>query len=453
MVLPSPKLLVVLLIPAVIVAVFPSRAMITAMLGYDAAVLLLLLIDLAYSTRPAQVRLTRRLPTHLLLGADNRIIWEIENTAAWDLALRVADTVPESFDADGLPMHLKIRGRSRAQVHYSVRPTRRGLYELGDVWLRYSTRLGLAIRQQRRSTKASAKVYPGVLGLGRHRLALSARRLMQMGLIGSRQRGRGGEFESLRDYVPGDDLADVSWKSTARRGRLTTRAYQAERSQNVMLVVDCGRLMTPEVDGMSRLDYAVNAALLLTYVAVKQGDYVGMVGFSDRIESYMPLTKGRGALMRMNEALYRLEPRLREPDYERVCRFLGLRQRKRSLIVIFTDVIDTEASATLLAYTARFARYHLPLCVTMRDLEVESIARAPGGTGGDGDTGGTGGTGGAGDPSDCFRQSVALQMLHRRALALQRMRRSGVDVLDAHPLTLTPNLLERYLALKQRHRL
>ena len=439
MVLPSPKLLVLLLVPAVVIAVFPTRVLVMAMLGYDAALLLVLLLDLTYSTRPHQVRLTRRLSTHLLLGVENRIVLDVENTGHSGVDLRITDTPPESFDTRGLPIRLKILERSRAEAEYTVRPTKRGLYELGDVWLRYSTRLGLAIRQQRRPMRTAMKVYPGVQGLARHRLALSARRLMQLGLIGSRQRGRGGEFESLRDYVPGDDLADVSWKSTARRGRLTTRAYQAERSQNVLLVIDCGRLMSPEVEGVSRLDYAVHAALLLTYVAVKQGDYVGMVGFSDRIESYMPLTKGRGALTRMNEALYRLEPRLREPDYQGVCRFLGLRQRKRSLIVIFTDVIDTEASATLLAYTARFARYHLPLCVTMRDLEVESIAQATGGS--------------AADPSGCFRQAVALQVLQRRALALQRMRRSGVDVLDAHPLTLTPNLLERYLALKQRNRL
>ena len=157
-----------------------------------------------------------------------------------------------------------------------------------------------------------------------------------------RLRGRGSMFESLREYVRGDDLADVAWKASARHGRLITRNYETERSQNVLVVLDCGRLMVPQVDELSRLDCAINASLLLSYVAMKQGDYIGLVAFSDRIEAYVPPVKGRAALCRMNEALYRLEARLRESNYEQVCRFLALRHRKRSLIVILTDVIDRE---------------------------------------------------------------------------------------------------------------
>ena len=171
----------------------------------------------------------------------------------------------------------------------------------------------------------------------------------------------------------------------------------------------------------------------MTYVAMKQGDNIGLVAFSDRVETYVPLVKGRAAVARMNEALYRLEARLCEPDYEQVCKFLALRHRKRSLIVILTDVIDRDASSTLLAYTARFARYHLPLCVTLRNLEVERLAAAE-----------------PREASDCFTKTVALKMLARRAEALGRMRQSGVDVLDVDPRQLTPQLLHRYLLLKAR---
>src|SRR5207244_4085979 len=170
------------------------------------------------------------------------------------------------------------------------------------------------------------------------------------------QYGKGNMFESLRDYVVGDDPADIAWKATARRGRMTIRNFETERSQNVLLVLDCGRLMTTQVENMSRLDYCINACLLLTYVAMKQGDYIGLVAFSDKVERYVPPLRGRGALGRMNEALYTLSPSLSEPNYEQACRFLALRHRKRSLIVLFTDVIDKDASSMLLAYTARFAR-------------------------------------------------------------------------------------------------
>ena len=188
-------------------------------------------------------------------------------------------------------------------------------------------------------------------------------------------------------------------------------------------------------DQLSRLDCAINATLLLSYVAMKQGDYIGLVGFSDRIETYVPPVKGRAALARMNEALYRLEARPRESNYEQVCKFLAVRHRKRSLIVILTDVIDREASAALLSYMAHFARYHLPLCGTLRNLEVERLAAAE-----------------PCDTADCFTKAVALKMLDRRAEALAHMRQSGVDVLDADPRQLTPQLLHRYLLLKQRKR-
>jgi uncharacterized protein (DUF58 family) len=169
---------------------------------------------------------------------------------------------------------------------------------------------------------------------------------------------------------------------------------------------------------------------------MKQGDYIGLVAFSDRIEAYVPAVKGRAAMARMNEALYRLEARPREPNYEQVCKFLALRHRKRSLIVILTDVIDKDASAMLLAYTTHFARYHLPLCVTLRNLQVESLAAAQPQT-----------------VADCFTKTAALEMLARRAEALARMRQSGVDVLDVDPRHLTPQLLHRYLLLKLRKRL
>jgi uncharacterized protein (DUF58 family) len=168
---------------------------------------------------------------------------------------------------------------------------------------------------------------------------------------------------------------------------------------------------------------------------MKQGDHIGLLAFSDRLETYVPPVKGRAAVARMNEALYRLEARPRESDYEQACRFLALRHRKRSLIVVLTDVIDKEASGVLLAHMARFSRYHLPLCVTLRNLEVERLAAAEPET-----------------AADCFSKTVALKLSARRAEALARMRRSGVDVLDVDPRQLTPQLLHRYLLLKLRNR-
>jgi len=435
MLLPTRKLLILLALPVPALVLFPGRPAAVLAAAYDVAIVLVAALSFLLSVRPRQIEVQRSLPEHLSLGAVNQVGWDIRNLSSSLLRFELTEDVPEAIQPETPSVAATIFPRASAELRYRVRPTCRGRHEFGDIFLRWHTPLGLLIRQKRIRARDAVKVYPNVANLARYELAAQRHRRTEIGLMPVRLRGRGGMFESLREYVAGDDLADVAWKASARHGRLITRNYETERSQNVLVVLDCGRLMVPEVDGLSRLDCAINASLLLSYVAMKQGDYIGLVAFSDRIEAYVPPVKGRAAMCRMNEALYRLEARLREPNYEQVCKFLALRHRKRSLIVILTDVIDKNASSMLLAYTARFARYHLPLCVTLRNLEVERLAAA--------------------EPQavpDCFSKTVALQMLARRAEALARMRQAGVDVLDVDPRHLTPQLLNRYLQLKLRQR-
>ena len=435
MIIPTRKLLYFLAVPVAVLLVLRSQTTVYLVAAYDIGLLIFAIVDLAISPRPLMLDLQRQMPRHLSLGVTNKIGWELRNLSRFPVRFEVTEDVPVGIDRDTEVVAGEIAAQSRAELRYGVRPTKRGLFEFGDMYVRYRSVLGLLTRQHRYPATTAVKVYPNVASLARYELAIHRHRLTEFGLTAARQRGKGLLFESLRDYVPGDDIADIAWKATARRGRLITRNFETDRSQNVLLVIDCGRLMTTLVDKVSRLDYAINASLLLTYVAMKQGDYIGMVAFSDTIESYVPPVKGQGALGRMNEALYRLEPRLKEPNYEEACRFLALRHRKRSLVVIITDVINKDASSMLLAYTARFARHHLPLCVTMRNLEVEGLAALrPGNT------------------ADCFTKTVALEMLARRNEAIGRMRRFGVDVLDVDPRQLTPKLLDRYLTLKRRQR-
>ncbi len=435
MFLPTSKLLLMLALPVPVLIAFPDQTAAVLAIGYDVAILLVAGLSILLSARPGQIAVQRNLPGHLSLGATNQIGWEIRNLSHTAFRFELTEDVPEAIERDAPAVAAAILPRASAELRYGVVPTRRGHYEFGDIFIRWRTLWGLVIRQKRIRVRDAVKVYPNVANLARYELAVRQHRTTEIGLLPVGLRGRGSMFESLRDYVPGDDLADVAWKATARHDRLITRNYETERSQNVLVMLDCGRLMVPLVDQLTRLDCAINATLLLSYVAMKQGDYIGLMAFSDRMEAYVPPVKGRAALARMNEALYRLEARLRESDYEQACKFLALRHRKRSLIVVLTDVIDKDASATLLAHMARFSRYHLPLCVTLRNLEVERLAAA--------------------EPrlaADCFTKTVALKLLSRRAEALARMRHSGVDVLDVDPRQLTPQLLHRYLLLKLRNR-
>ncbi len=436
MLLPTRKTILLFLLPVLPLIVFHGAGMVVFAIAYDVVLLVLALADLFISIRPNDFTVTRVERRQLSLGANNGIGWDLHNNSRHELVFEITEDLPEDLETAEKVIRGRLRGNSRARLEYDVRPTHRGLYVIGDIHVRYQTLLGLLIRQVKFPQTSELKVYPNVANVGRYEVAMQRHRLAEIGLVSSRHKGQGTMFESLRDYVAGDDPVDIAWKATARRGRLITRNCETDRSQNILLVLDCGRLMTTQVDNLSRLDHAINACLLLTHVASKQGDHVGLLAFSDQIETYVPPVRGKGAVARMNEALYRLEPRLRESNYELACQFLALRHRKRSLIIILTDVIDKEASSMLLTYSAHFARRHLPVCVTMRNLETEQLCEALPETVG-----------------DCYTKTVALQMASRRTMALERMRAFGVDVLDVNPRHLTPRLLDRYLSLKRSLRL
>ncbi len=433
MILPSRKLLLLLLPPVPLLLFFPTGAGVTAAAAYDLALLLLAAVDLLISPRAREIEVVRRLSPRLSLRGRSSLAFEVRNRGSWPLRIDVTDDAPEGIERPAGPVRVRLEPLSAAEVEYALRPLRRGRFEFGDIHIRRPSSLGLLVLQGRIRARASVKVYPDAARLARYDEARRRLWSAEPGTRAHRRRGGGRSFESLRDYVPGDDLGDMAWKATARRGRPIVRNYETERSQNVLLVLDCGRLMTPRVEDLSLLDHAVNAAVLFTYVAVKRGDSIGLLAFSDRIEGYVPPTRGRAALKRMEEALYLLEPRLREPNYDRACRFLSLSFRKRALVVIITDAVDRSASSMLLAHAARFARTHLTLCITLRNLELEGIAR-----------------GLPGAVEDLYPKAVAIEMLERRCEALAAMRRSGVDVLDVDPRKLSPALVDRYLFLKDR---
>ncbi len=436
LILPAPKLLWLLVGGAAIALIAPRAWQFALLAGYDLALALVVVMDLGSSIRSGELAVERRLPEHLSLGASNTVGWTLRNGGAHDAAFELTEDIPEGFERDKATCRGRLLARARGEVYYAVTPPARGRYAFGDIYLRYRTRLGLLVHHRRLRRSDIVKVYPNVQSLTRYALALQRHRLTDLGMSPARMRAKGRIFESLRDYVPGDDVGDIAWKASARRGNLIVRNFEADRSQHILLVLDCGRLMTTQVDALSRLDHAINASLLLTYAALKQGDAIGMLAFSDDVQRYVPPAKGRGVLPRLNEALYELSPSTVEPNYEKACRFLALRNRKRSLIVIFTDVVSTDASSMLLAYAARFARRHLPLCVTLRNLELEKLATAA-----------------PRDTQAAYAKAVALDMLAEREAALERMRHSGVDVLDVNPRALTPAVLNRYLLLKRSNRL
>jgi uncharacterized protein (DUF58 family) len=265
---------------------------------------------------------------------------------------------------------------------------------------------------------------------------LRQNRLQELGLRSARQPGQGTEFERLREYLPDDEYRRINWKATARRHRPITAEYQTERSQNIVAVLDTGRMMQSPVAEIAKLDYAVNAVLLLAYVATGLGDKVGLLTFADEVGQYIRPLAGRGQFYRLLELLYRVEAEPVEPDYRLALSFLALQQRRRALVVIFTDLSGGASLQALLAHLALLARQSLPLVVTISDPDVHAAARqVPTGS------------------IAVYERAAATTVLQERRVALESLQRQGVLTLDVPANQLSLAVINRYLALKQRLRL
>jgi len=276
-------------------------------------------------------------------------------------------------------------------------------------------------------------VYPPLVSVRLRASVAEALRRRDAGIKPIRRLGEGRLFESLREWVPGDDLRHIDWKATARRAKVITRQYEAERRQQVLLVLDTGRLMTAEVGGVARLDFAVQAALELAYAAAQHDDNVGIMTFADGVQHFVAPERGRGGVRRVLDVLAEVQPKLVEPDYPGAFRYLAARNRKRALTVLFTDVIDRFASDALVANVATLRPRHLPLAVTLRNPELDAAAAVRPTT-----------------SRDAFRKAAAEELLHARDEALGHMRRAGVIVIDVTPERAAQAVVTKYLDLKRR---
>jgi uncharacterized protein (DUF58 family) len=315
----------------------------------------------------------------------------------------------------------------------TVTPTRRGPARLGDVALRLTTDLGLVARILRVATDGEAVVVPSLANVRRFRLMALQHRLRDVGIRALRRRGEGRSFAGLREYVPGDDPRTIDWKATARHQRLTAREFTIERSQSVIALVDCGRAMTQLAGEFPRIEHVLSAAMLLTDVAAVSGDQVGALAFDEIVRAYVPAQRGRAALGSVREALSGVSASMAEPDYASAFRMLALRQRKRALIVFFTDVMDVRASRTLIAYLGRAAARHVVVVVAIRNDELTAATRPAATT-----------------PLATYVSAAAEELVQEREEALARMRRAGVSVLDVSAPHMATAVVNRYLDIKAR---
>ena len=398
-----------------------------------AAAALLAIVDHRATPAPARVTVERLADPQLSIGVSNRVTLRVTNPFVRPLRLMLADSVPVSFDVDRRRSPLTVAPREKGEIAYAARPHHRGTFSFGDIHLRLRGPLDLIERQGRVAATAPANVYPDLHEIRRYEVTLRRGLAYDAGQRRARMPGSGTVFERLREYLPDDDPRSISWTATARRGKPITVEYETERQQRILILLDAGRMMSSTLAGLTKLDHAVNTALMLSYVAIAKGDEVGLLGFADTVRSYALPRRGRKQFLRLTEELRRLEVTTTEPDYRAAFEFLRARTARRALVVLFTDLVDDEASRALVAAVTRLAGNNLVLCCLLADPQLAEVAsKVPSST------------------AELYERVVAEDVQEARARALAILRRRGVHTIDVPAERLTVATIQRYLELKSR---
>jgi uncharacterized protein (DUF58 family) len=437
--LPTGRLVALALIAAPLLALetwLPGAGILAVLylLGLIAAAV----YDATRSPAPARFRVERVNETKLSLGAENVIGIHLHDPRPSGPPVRflVRDDPPADFRLRDLLQHGTIAPRQELTLQYHVWPPHRGDYTFRDMYLQVWTAWGLLTRRRRVPLAAAVKVYPNLLDVRRYEMLARRGRLFELGLKNARRLGTGTEFERLREYMPGDDYRQMAWAATARRGKPIVVEYETERSQPIILLLDAGRLMSAPVGDLAKLDYAINTCLLLAFVATLKGDRVGLLVFADSILGYYPPRRGRAQFLSLLEALYNVQAQPVESDYALAVEYLTRRHPRRSLDIVFTDLLDRSADTGLVPHISRLAPRHLPMLVAVGDPAVTQRATAlPAAT------------------DELYERTVARLLLGERREALDALDARGVITVDVPAGDLSVAVINRYLELKARGRL
>jgi len=418
---------------AVMLALSPgARAFIPVAVVCAAALLVAAIVDVVAGPRASDLSIERRLPAHLALRLPIQVAYDIENRSPHEVRAGIVEAAVRTLRDDGATVVARVPARSRASVERTVLPVARGRDELGRLFVWFEGPIGLLRRRTAFPGRERIRVYPDLTAVERYG-SLRVRNPIEAGLRRMRVRGEGTAFESLREYASGDAFRSVDWKATARRGKLMVAQREVERSQNVLVLLDCGRLMTPRIDGQRKLDYAVAAALSLASIAALASDRVGVVAFAREILVARAPRSTVASTRELVDALCDVEPRAEESDYARAFTYVRSHLHRRSLIVLFTDVVDAIAQSVIASELAALAKRHVVVCVLMNDAAVQrALGTIPESI------------------DEAYRAQAALDVQQERRVAVARLERIGVGVVDVPATALSVAAIDAYLRVKQR---
>jgi uncharacterized protein (DUF58 family) len=404
------------------------------MAAWDGLALLAWAVDLARLPRPERLVVERSWAGAPSLSNDLEIALELRNQSGVPVICRVIDDAPRSLIAEPPQLEIKAPANDSGFTSYTVHPLERGDVTLGLVYLRYRSGSQFAERWARADLKQTVRVFPDLEDAKRHNIYLSRARQIELERRLIRQRGVGREFESLREYQPGDEFRNICWTATARRGKHVTKLFQVERSQAVWIVMDAGRLLRARVGELSKLDLSVNAALSLAQIALYSGDRTGMIVYGRNIQQRVGLGRGLNHMRAIIESLASVREEVAEADHLRAASVLLQLQKQRALIIWITDLADTSMTPEVIESASRILSKHLLLFTVIAQSDLNELAsRTPE------------------SAEEMYEVAAAQEMVHRRESLIGKVRNKGALALEIAPSRLTTELVNQYLEVKERN--
>ena len=400
---------------------------------YDLIIALAALASWYLAPSTKGLKVLRRFDPVLSVRVPNRVLLSIENDGVECIRGRLRDEPPPDFEVDQQEFVFQIAPQKLQEFSYNVTPYVRGGDFFRGTYLRLECPLGLVEKQVKLHTEQPVRVYPNVLALREFDLLKQQGRLREIGIRRSRIRGLGTEFESLREYAEGDDYRKIDWKASARRGKLVVRQFEQERNQVVMVVVDVGRHMLAEVDGVRKLDRTLDATLMLTHAAVSAGDNVGLLVYGDVVRRYIPPRKGRRQMGVVIDALHDLMAEPIESDMMGAISYLASRWKRRSLLVVFTDIDCPPRAKEVAAALGTVSNRHLTVVARVSDPQLKEGYDAP-----------------VTGAEAWYRRSASAILIEDRRKAGMLLGASGIESLEAEPDDLSNALVSFYFAAKDR---
>ena len=403
---------------------------------YFASICILILLDYVFVfIRNEPLEANRKISARLSNGEDNMVEIEVKNKLPYAIEIEIIDELPIQLQERNFEIKSKLATNETAVFKYSINPVQRGLYGFGNVIVLFQSKLGLVLRRQKLGKSDTVSVYPAFSQLGKYAL-LAQTNTSEYGSKRMRKIGQSMEFEQIKEYVSGDDIRTINWKATARKGSLMINNYTDEKSQQVYVVIDKGRLMKMPFNGLSLLDYSINAALALSNICLQKQDKIGLITFGDKIGNIIAADRKPIQREKILQLLYKENTAFLESDFEMLYTQVRNKIKQRSLLILFTNFESSNGLKRQINYLRSIAKHHLLLVVFFENTELTKLSTAHAKT-----------------VEDVYVKTIADKLAYEKRMLVKELQQYGIIAIQSSPESLTVNSINKYLDLKSKQML